>query len=445
MSSSLSTFKTGLYREHLEEASFLYEQRCALLQDPEIGWSRLRDFEARLEAHIDGLLVGGDPALEVCRSRIADGDTGELFAVVCVICRQQRATLLNEVWRELDFNDSGKVRAVTDALKLEMPVSWGSFCERAIARGAKEVLPILAEVCAYRRMPMGDLIARALLSMPEHRHARAMWALSRLAVSEVTLEALQRGLHNPRADVRSASVLGLLWTTRPIAIQVCQQWAGIESWPQLYLALGGLRSTVDLLRRDVEAGRATPITFQALGLLGDLSAVHLLRAHLDNQECAAAAAQALHWITGAPLYEEVFVEEEIHEDELFDAEKRLLRETGQKPARDDGTPFGNSVRRLSRNADAWERWLEENASQFDGQVRYRLGRPHSPRSVLRGLMEDSAPLELRRWSYEELSIRYSCPVAFEADWRVHDQMEALREMSVWATANETFLGAGEWR
>jgi hypothetical protein len=67
-------FSTGIYQEHLEEASFLYEQRLSLFDDPEIIWLDIEDFEERFEAHIDGLVVGEDLALLVCKTQEASGD-----------------------------------------------------------------------------------------------------------------------------------------------------------------------------------------------------------------------------------------------------------------------------------------------------------------------------------------------------------------------------------
>jgi len=58
---------TDIFEEHLSEASFLYEQRLGLLDDPELTWKEIGDFEERFEAHIDGLVVGEDSALEVCK------------------------------------------------------------------------------------------------------------------------------------------------------------------------------------------------------------------------------------------------------------------------------------------------------------------------------------------------------------------------------------------
>jgi hypothetical protein len=79
VTTSVRAFRRGLYAEHLEEASFLYEQRRALLVNPELAWTQIGDFEGRIEAHIDAVVVGGDIALDVCRERVAEGDPGELL------------------------------------------------------------------------------------------------------------------------------------------------------------------------------------------------------------------------------------------------------------------------------------------------------------------------------------------------------------------------------
>jgi len=70
MIQAMVDFSTGIYQEHLEEASFLYEQRLSLFDDPEITWLDIEDFEA----HIDGLVVGEDLALLVCKTQEASGD-----------------------------------------------------------------------------------------------------------------------------------------------------------------------------------------------------------------------------------------------------------------------------------------------------------------------------------------------------------------------------------
>ena len=93
-STLMRVFERGLHAEHLEEVSFLYEQRLGQLKNPAMAWSGLAEIEDRIEAHLDALVVGGELALEVCRERAAQGDFGELFAAVSVFCRSQRPPLL---------------------------------------------------------------------------------------------------------------------------------------------------------------------------------------------------------------------------------------------------------------------------------------------------------------------------------------------------------------
>jgi hypothetical protein len=124
MAISAKTFLIELYEEYLEEASFLYEQRLSLLVNPEISWKKIGEFEERFEAHIDGLVVGGDLAIEVCKRRAEEGDFGELHAAVRVFCRQNRKDLVVTLLENVDTEDDQKVKAIADALKHELPAEW---------------------------------------------------------------------------------------------------------------------------------------------------------------------------------------------------------------------------------------------------------------------------------------------------------------------------------
>ena len=69
MGTSLDGFKVDIYREHLEEASALYDLRHALLAEPDREWRSLHDFEERLEAHLDALVIGGRSPCRCARRR----------------------------------------------------------------------------------------------------------------------------------------------------------------------------------------------------------------------------------------------------------------------------------------------------------------------------------------------------------------------------------------
>ena len=116
MAASYREFLTALYEEHLEEASFLYLQRRGLLGDPMTPWRKVAEWEDRLEAHIDALVIGGDLALEICRAHVTSGDAGEVFAAIAVFCRQESAPLLAEALRLLDAGNAEMMQAADDAL-----------------------------------------------------------------------------------------------------------------------------------------------------------------------------------------------------------------------------------------------------------------------------------------------------------------------------------------
>src|SRR5690348_10696879 len=117
MALSSRSFLIELYEEYLEEASFLYEQRLTLFKNPEITWKKIGEFEERLAAHIDGLLVGDKLALDVCKRRAAEADFGELFAATCVFCRLGQRDDVLAILDELEPDDTDKAGAIADALK----------------------------------------------------------------------------------------------------------------------------------------------------------------------------------------------------------------------------------------------------------------------------------------------------------------------------------------
>ena len=68
------------------------------------------------------------------------------------------------------------------------------------------------------------------------------------------------------------------------------------------------------MRADEDAVAVCCGALTALGLLGDLSIVRNLVDLLSDPALAAAAADALYVITGAPLWEKVLIPDELSED-----------------------------------------------------------------------------------------------------------------------------------
>jgi uncharacterized protein (TIGR02270 family) len=443
VATSLRAFNIGLYEEHLDEISFLYEQRGVLLGKPELGWRDLAPFEARLEAHLDALLVGDKLALEVCSRSAQEDDVGRLFGAVCVYCRRKEAPLLSEVFKNLDFANPKSVATLTDALKFEVPDDWSSFIVQALTRQEPRLTPILAAVSGYRRLgAAAPALIDALKKGPTQ--ARSLIdALGQLRAHDAE-ETLSRYLSHPDADVRGAALLASLRCASADSLEAALMAAAHEPRSHIPLAVAAGRSATSGLLQSLQASTATPDSLLALGLLGDPLTLRVLYDTLDDSTLAPAAAQALQWITGAAMEETIFVPEEVDEAVLFEAELQTWKQHKEPPKRLDGKPFGEVTKKLSVDKDAWKHWFAENASRFDAGLRYRHGTPVTPSALLADLAAADSSSVLRRYTALELEIRYGCDVAFEVDMPVAAQIEALRRITAWVHAQEGRFQEGLW-
>src|SRR5262249_39607267 len=157
----------------------------------------------------------------------------------------------------------------------------------------------------------------------------------------------------------------------------------------------------------------------------------------------AAAAEALHLITGAALNEEAFVPDKVDEAELFDEEKEAQK-AGKAPTGPGGRPAGGMVKRVSQNAEQWKQWWSAREDRFNPRVRYRFGKPFAP-ALLTDLLEaDASPPPLRRMALDELAIRYGADFPFATDQLVAEQRRLLPAIRQWTEANAERFPAGSW-
>ncbi|WP_372683712.1 HEAT repeat domain-containing protein [Desulfosarcina sp.] len=443
MAVTIRQFNIELYEEHLEEASFLYEQRLALLDDPEITWKDIGDFEDRFEAHIDALVVGEDLALEVCRTQAKEGDFGELHAAVRVFCRQNKGDFVAEAWRDLDPEDMERTQAISDALKDECPESWQESLQSVFLRDYFNLISVVAPVFGYRRYEAEKPLLSALKKAPSSVLPTLIWALGRTGGPATQAAVLPLLDHTDDSVCRSAAEC-LLRFGEPDVVTQCFARAANENWPISALGLGGGRKTAEVLIDRINQGVANNDCLIALGMLGSLKAIKALYSFLGNEDLARAATTGLYMITGADLIEEVYVPDVIDEDELFEEELDAYRKEGKVPTRPDGQPFGETIRRLSQNPQDWQAWLNENKSQFNPEIRYRLGKPYSPTGLLETLLSETSPYRARQLAIEEFKIRYGADFPIEADMPVAIQERVLQKIAQWVQANEHRFQPGAW-
>lgn len=430
-------FAAGLYLEHLEEAGFLYEQRVALLDDPDLTWRDLAEFESRFDAHLDALEIGSELAIDVCLLRAPEADAGELNAMTLLFCRADRLDALMEILGAVDAEDARKITAISSALEQTLPEKWLMELLRSLGTGNDVIDRIIARVIGYTRLKA----AMPLISVLPRSGATdaIVWALGRLRdqKAQAALRGLMRDHDN--TDVRGAATQALARMGDLEALNECQRQIFNEHWARFELGLSGGRTTV---RAMLAAVAKSPDVEGVLGLgmLGDVQALPALVGFLRNDQFRTVAASALELITGAGLYEDVFMPDAVDPDELFDDERKRF-DRGESVSEDVD---GKTVRRLTRDPDKWTVWWRENQTQFDGSKRYRRGRLYSPTVLIDTIADGGSSRACRELAYEELVIRYGADLAFESDLPANKQQAIVDRYREWATARAGQTLDGAW-
>ncbi len=434
-------FTLSIYHEHMDEASFLYEQRNILLNNPAISWLDTENFDNRLDAHIDGLVEGNTIALDVCSEKIREGDPAEVYAAFRVFCRQSKMDWILGSIGSLDINDEETYRAFIDALKHEMPLHWQNEFLQILREGKQGFNPFMAEIIGYKRIVADEELLHELEKKDPHALPQLCLAIGRIREKKAAPVLLN--LINDEIETTCFNAaLALLRIGEVRVMDHCLQYAHTCSWPFLPIGLGGGSSTVPILLQIASSGNASHDCLLSLGILGDISAVDTLLSHLNNSELAESAVMALNLITGAEIYQDVFIPEEIDEDELFEEEiEKLKRGESLYP---EGEEPGETITRLSQSPEDWYKWWVENKSRFKPGIRYRNGKPFSPACLLKNLESETSPRMIRQLAYEELVIRYDIDFPFETDMFVAQQKEAISGYRDWIEKNGNKFQEGKW-
>lgn len=436
-----SPFAAELYAEHLEEASFLYEQRGTLFHDPEISWLDIGDFEDRFETHVDALVEGGAAALYVCQQQLMEGDAGELHAAMRVFCRQKRLDLIRNALDKLDLEDNERVMAVRIALKQEWPEEWHGVLSDMLREVPEKSIAVMPAVAGFKRIPAEGALLFVLPICPDCVLYPQIKSMGRLQTRSAQT-ALYKHLKHKDVGIQGVAALGLSRMGVSLTAEIPENLDPLEFWQLMYIALAGGPGYVSPLLSRMESNADGADDALALGVLGDPQTIEALIQFIFKQEEAESIALALNLITGADLFEEVFVPDPIDEDELFDEEIEKLNRG--EPLFVPGEEPGTTLVQLTRDPQKWVFWWQQNRSRFEPGVRYRNGKPYHPSCLLDNLRSEKSPVLVRQIAYEELVVRYGMDIPFETDMTVRDQLRALEQIETEIAFQADRFQAGKW-
>lgn len=434
LGSTAIDFFNNIYTEHLEEISFFYGQRLYLFDDPVFYWPDIETIEKRIVSHLEALVIGESIALDLCRKKAVEGDFGELYAAVRTFCYFKREDYFQEVLDQLDFGNRERVKAFIDAVNHGLPKEWTELIRKMILSEDSNLIIIAAEVIGYRRMSMETELITVLTKNDNDALPKIIWAIGRLRLEKTSnflLHLIDKDLRNNnyRDSIKNETFLTLLRIGEKKFIRNTLAGGLNGNYHYLLLGICGHTASIPALQKISTSSNICDEALLSLGLLGDISSVKLLIDCLSNNNFATTAAISLNLITGADLYEDVFIPDEIDEDTLFEDELEKLK-MGE-PLYPPGKEPGENVNRLTQDPETWEKWWDNNNKRFEDKVSYRAGLPCSPAGILKTLASEKSSHLIRQLAYEEFVIRYDTDFYFDITMPVSEQLVAINSYRKW--------------
>lgn len=295
----------AIVERHLEEAATLWPLRDRAALSPGYARSELAELDERIEAHLDGLRVGGDESWAVVAEALAYEEAGEVFAAAQLALATQELEALAPV-----LDKAGSEASLRRGLVAALAWTPVAQLEPALAalldRHSPPPLLFLgiAGATAHGRDP-GLVLSYALETTHAPLRARALRAAGQLGRVDL-LDAVRAAATDASPEIRfwaawAATLLGdrslltTLWDLGASDFEDADRalWlAARASEPRA--AIAELLS----LRAREERARSAVLGF---GVVGDASALaHVLDA-MTVQDLARTAGTAFTMITGLPI------------------------------------------------------------------------------------------------------------------------------------------------
>ncbi len=388
LQSKIGLILWDVVQEHFDEAEFLFGQWERALHSPKYNLTELgKTLERRLEAHIDGLVVGGpEVAARILHPELANAEepARAKVAALALLLSEEAETAACVI--DTALHAEGPLQqALARALTLASvePLD-GMLLERFRRSKAEPERAALLEILTGRGVDVGNLLRDCIESKDLQLLSAALDAAARFGHQEFAGIA-EMHLRSDHPQVRANAMKASLALGSYIAWRLCLQSAQEAEVDDLNLlllvAILGQPTDHQLLYAQLEDPKRTEWILWALGFCGTEQAGAACLAHLEskNVRVAKAAAEALSWIGGFDLNEQKFQTPtaEPGEDETL------------PPLEDEDLGAELDLDGVDNlpvpNVEVIIKWWKQNIGKLAQSQRNILGRPHSVAALVNAL------------------------------------------------------------
>ncbi|QDE80745.1 TIGR02270 family protein [Myxococcus xanthus] len=397
--------------EHLSEAAFLWAQRERASVASNYTLDEVAELEARLLAHLDGLVTAGPPAIAFLAPKVQEGeDPGEAFAATWALLVLAPSLVLDAVKTRAIDAPSAVQFAMTRALEL----GEAAVVEPALVPWLNMAEPIPLSLALNALGGRGRISVDRALQLLRHPEGAVVAAALRALKPSPKLQApkeLSRLLSDSRPEVRWAAIMaGLLFGTRDAWV-ACEQEATTAQGAQrrtswALLAAAGDALFLDRLVASAESEAFREDALWALGFSGRIPAAEsCMRWMAGKPRVARLAGEVFSAITGLRLEGAYVLAEPEPEDALPPLEEESL-DADLSLRAEDGLPLPA--------AGEIGRWWATEQKAFQVDARYLEGRLFTGSALLDAL--EHGPMRRRQMHALELMLRTrgACTVQVQA-------------------------------
>jgi uncharacterized protein (TIGR02270 family) len=426
--------------EHFNEAEFLFGEWERALHSPVYTLTELgATLEQRLEAHLDGLLIGGPEVAKRLLEPELENDTEPMRAVVAalvLLCSEEEA-VINRVLAVTQ----GAEGALQEALARALILSNAARLDQMVLERFREAQSdpekaVWLEVLNGRGVDTCELLHRCFDSDDHRLVGAALEAVRRFARREM-ITVTERYLRSDHPHVRLSALKASLAFGSRDAWQLCLQLVEASDIydPELLLliAILGRPEEHQLLYTLLDNSEGVEQLLWTLGFCGTVQAGDACLPYLrsEDERVAKAAAEAISWIGGFDLNEDEFQFSSVEYGETEEDEE----EETLPPLEEDDLDADLSLDGMDDlpdpNREAIAQWWEENRGRLTQHRRYLCGQPFSVEAMVHALEVGSL---WRRYGVAlELSIRTGGEQHVSTDTfssRQRWQIAAVRSMSL---------------
>jgi uncharacterized protein (TIGR02270 family) len=370
-----------IVEQHAEEAAFLWLLRDAAVDAPHYALRHLARLDERVDAHVDGLRVAGEPGWEIALAQLDQHqEPGEVFAAGVLALESQDQARIGQVIAVVEAAPEA-TRGLISALGWLRPDHL-----RGIVKGfldhASPVRRMLGfAACSVHRVDPHSHLGRLLSDDATIVRARALRLAGELGRAELNQELRNAVQNDPDETCRfwAAWSAGLVGERGP-AIPVLKQHAegtGMHKWRALNLVLRIMppADAMAWLRGLNSDPRHARLAVTACGIVGDPAFVPWLIGRMEFPDLARAAGESFSMITGVDLaYDDL----ETDSPEGFEA--------GPTDKPDDENVAMDQDEDLPWPDPALIReWWQAKGARYPAGTRHLLGRPLSPEACQHAL------------------------------------------------------------